>query len=168
MKESAGDTSEEDYPVNLFKFISSITSKTTITGLSITEPTPVHVAYSTLASMNHQWTINLHDGYAPVHVSYSTLASMNHQWTINLHDGYPPFYVLIPGESIPSSIPTLCNLTLTMFHFGVDFLHYTKETPHDLQSLPPCKGETVSSFSCPSLFGDKPKLLTKRLCVIGS
>ena len=59
LKESAVDTGEEDYPVNWLTFISSMSSKTVITGSSITEPTPDHVTYSTLASMNHQWTINL-------------------------------------------------------------------------------------------------------------
>ena len=63
LKKSTEDIREENYPVNWFKFISSFSSKTVITGPSITEPTPVHVPYSPLASMNHQWTIDLHDGY---------------------------------------------------------------------------------------------------------
>ena len=44
-------------------------------------------------------------GPTPVYVTYSPLASMNHQWTINL-----PFYAVIPGESISTSHPTLCNV----------------------------------------------------------
>ena len=79
LMESAGETREEDYAVNWLKFVSSMSSKTVMTGSSITEPTPAHVVYSPLASMNHQWTINL-------------------------CDGYPHFYVLIPGESIPPSL----------------------------------------------------------------
>ena len=54
LKESAVDIREEDYPVNWFKFISSMSSKTGMTGPSIPGPTPVHVTYSPLASMNHQ------------------------------------------------------------------------------------------------------------------
>ena len=34
----------------------------------------------------------------PVHVAYSPIASMNYQWTINLHDGYPPLQVLFVRE----------------------------------------------------------------------
>ena len=63
-----------------------------------------------------------------------------------------PFYVLIPGESIPPSIPTLCNLMFSMFHFGIAFLHSTKEPQHGLPNLAPPKGETASSFSRTSLF----------------
>ena len=66
LKKSAGGIREEDYPVHWFKFISSMSSNTGKTGLSIPEPTHVHVVYSALASMNHQWTINLHDGYLPL------------------------------------------------------------------------------------------------------
>ena len=40
----------------------------------------------------------------------------------------------------------------SMFHFGVDFLHPTKEPQHDLPSLAPPKGEMASSFSWTSLF----------------
>ena len=104
-----------------------MSSKTGITGPSIPWPTPVHVAYLPLASMKHQWTINLHDEYCPS-------------------------YVLIPVESIPPSVPTLCHLMSSMFHFGVDLLHFTKEPKHDLLSLAPPKGEMASSFSWTSLF----------------
>ena len=52
LKESAGDTREEDYPVSWFKLISSMCPKTVIIAPLITEPTPVHVAYTTLASMS--------------------------------------------------------------------------------------------------------------------
>ena len=40
----------------------------------------------------------------------------------------------------------------TMFHFGVDYLHPTKEPQHDLPSLNPPKGEMASSFSWTRLF----------------
>ena len=45
-----------------------------------------------------------------VHVAYSPIVFMNHQWTINLHDGYPPLHVLLPEEYIPPSLPTLSTL----------------------------------------------------------
>ena len=60
LKESAGDIKEVDYPVNWIKFISIMHSKTQITEPSIPGPTPVHVAYSPLASMKHQWTTTFH------------------------------------------------------------------------------------------------------------
>ena len=40
----------------------------------------------------------------------------------------------------------------SMSHFGVGYLHPTKEPQHDLPSLPPPKGEMASSFSWTSLF----------------
>ena len=90
--------------------------------------------------------------HMPVHVAYSPIAFMNHQWTINLHDGYPPLHVLVPEEYIPPSLPTLCNLKSTMFQFGVDLLNSTREPPHDLPSLASSKGEMASSFSWTSIF----------------
>ena len=86
------------------------------------------------------------------HVAYSPIAFMNHQWTINVHDGYPPLHVLLPEEYIPPSLPTLCNFLSTMFHFGDDYLCRTKDTLHDPPSLASPKGETASSFSWTSLF----------------
>ena len=77
---------------------------------------------------------------------------MNHQWIINLHDGFPPFHVLLPEEYIPPSLPTLCNLKSTIFHFGVDLLCSTTEPQHDLPSLGSQKGERASSFSWTSFF----------------
>ena len=43
----------------------------------------------------------------------------------------PPLHVLLPEEYIPPSLPTLCNLKSTMFHFGVDLLHSTTEPQHE-------------------------------------
>ena len=100
LKKSAKDLAEQDLPVKWFMFI-YLSSKPGMTETSIC---------------------------TPVHVAYSPLASMNHQWTINLHDGYHPSYVLIPGEYIPPSIPTICNLLYGMFHFGVDYPHTTPST----------------------------------------
>ena len=77
----------------------------------------------------------------PVHVAYSPLSSMNHEWTINLHDGYTSFNALMPVEYIPPSIPTLCSLMSTMFHFHVDSLHSTQDTQHNLSSLASPKGK---------------------------
>ena len=98
LKKSAADLGEQDFPVKWFKFIYP-SSKLRMTETSIC---------------------------TPIHVAYSPLASMNHQWTINLHDGYPSFHALMPVEYIQQSIPTICNLLSTMFHFGVDCLHPTK------------------------------------------
>ena len=77
---------------------------------------------------------------------------MNHQWTINLHYGYPSLHALMPVEYIPPSIPTLCNLMSTMFLFGVDFLHSTQDTQHDLSSLASPKWEMRSSFIWTNFF----------------
>ena len=88
----------------------------------------------------------------PVHVVCSPLASMNHWWTINLHDAYPSFNVLMPVEYISPSIPSLCNLLSPMFHFGVDYLHPAKAHQHDLPGITPPKGEMTSSFSWTRLF----------------
>ena len=40
----------------------------------------------------------------------------------------------------------------TMFHFGVDLLHSTQGTQHDLSSLASPKGEMTSTFSWTSFF----------------
>ena len=87
-----------------------------------------------------------------VHVAYSPIVFMNHQWTINLHDGYPTLHVLLPEEYIPPSIPTLCNLKPAMFHFGVDLLYPTTRPQHDLPSLASPKGEMESSLIGTSFF----------------
>ena len=87
-----------------------------------------------------------------VHVSYSPIALMNHQWTINLHDGYPPLHVLVPEEYIPPSLPNLCNLKPTMFHFGVHLLYSPTRPQHDLPSLTSPKEGMESSFSWTSFF----------------
>ena len=50
------------------------------------------------------------------------------------------------------SLPTLCNLKSTIFHFGVDLLYSTTETQHDFPSLALPKGEMASSFSWTSFF----------------
>ena len=65
----------------------------------------------------------------PVQVTYSPIASMNYQWTINLHDEYPPLQVLLPEEYIPPSLHNFCNLKPTMFHLGDDYLCHTKILP---------------------------------------
>ena len=64
LKKSAADLGEQHSPVTWFKFIYP-SSKPRMTETSI--GTPVHVAYSPLASMNRQWTITLHDGYPCFH-----------------------------------------------------------------------------------------------------
>ena len=60
LKRSATATGEQDFPVKWFKFIHP-SPKPRMTETPVQKP--VHVAYSPIASMNYQWTINLHDGY---------------------------------------------------------------------------------------------------------
>ena len=124
LKKSATEIGEQDFPLKQFKFIYP-SSKPRMTETSTL--TPVHVAYSPIAFMNHQCTISLHDGYLPLHV-------------------------LLPEEYIAPSPPTLCNLKSSMFHFCVDLLYSTTEPQHDLPSLTSPKGEMASSFSWTSLF----------------
>ena len=124
LKKSAADLGEQDFPVKWFKL--------------------------TYPSSNPRTTET--STYTPVHVAYSPIASMNHQWTINLHYGYASSNALMPVEYIPPSIPTLCNLMSTMFHFGVDFLHSTQDTHHDLSSLASSKGEMTSTFRWTTFF----------------
>ena len=94
LKRCATATGKQDFPVKWFKFI---------------HPSPKPRMTETPVQK-------------PVHVAYSPIASMNYQWTINLHDGYPPLNVLILVEYIPPSIPTLCNphvslrCYFTLFH----------------------------------------------------
>ena len=82
LKESGTEIGEQDFPVKWFNFIYP-SSKPRMNETSI---------------------------LTPVHVAYSPIAIMNHQFTINLHDGYPSLHVLLPEEYIPPSLPTLCNL----------------------------------------------------------
>ena len=112
LKKSATEIGEQDFPVKWFKFICP-SSKSRMTKTST---------------------------FAPVHVVYSPIAFMNHQWTINLHDGYPPLHVLLQEEYIPPSLPIFCNLLSTMFHFGDDYLCPTKAPYMTLQVLLHQKG----------------------------
>ena len=98
LKRSVKEIGEKDFPGKWFKFIHP-SPKSWMT------KTPVH---------------------KPVHVAYSPIASMNYQWTINLHDGYSPLQVLLPEEYIPPSLHSLCNFKLSMFQLGDDYLCPTK------------------------------------------
>ena len=98
LKRSATETGEQNFPVKWFKFICP-SSKPRM------NETPVQ---------------------KPVHVAYSPIASLNYQWTINLHDGYPPLQVLLPEEYIPPSLYNLCNFKPTLFHLGDDYFCPTK------------------------------------------
>ena len=60
LKRSATGTDEQDFPVKWFKFIHA-SLKPGMTETPVQKP--VNVAYSPIASMTYQWTINLHDGY---------------------------------------------------------------------------------------------------------
>ena len=90
-------TGEQDFPVKWFKFIHPPKSWMT--------ETPVQ---------------------QPVRVAYSPIASMNYQWTINPHDGYPLLQGMKPEEHIPPSLHTLWNHKPTMFHLGDVYLCTTK------------------------------------------
>ena len=135
MKKSATEIGEQDFPVKWFKFIYP-SSKPRMTETST---------------------------HTPVHVAYSPITFMNHQWTINIHDGYPTLLVLLPEEYISPSVLTLCSLKSTILHVGVDLLHSTTEPQHDLSSLASPKGEMASSFSWTSLF----KSLTSSILCFG-
>ena len=94
LKRSATEVGEQDFQVKWFKFI---------------HPSPK-------PKMTETQVCKL------VHVAYSPIASMNYQWTMNLHDGHPLLQVMLPEEYIPPTLHTLCNLKSTMFHLGDDFL----------------------------------------------
>ena len=81
LKRSATATGEQDFTVKWFKFINPSPKP------RMTE-TPVQKS---------------------VHVAYSPIASMNYQWTINLHDGYPLLQGMYPREYIPPTLHTLSN-----------------------------------------------------------
>ena len=98
LKRSVKEIGEKDFPGKWFKFIHP-SPKPWMT------ETPVH---------------------KPVHVAYSPIASMNYQWTINLHDGYSPLQVLLPEEYIPPPLHSLCNFKPSMFQLGDDYLCPTK------------------------------------------
>ena len=76
----------------------------------------------------------------PVHVAYSPIASMYYQWTINLHDGYPLLQGMQPEEYIPPTLHTLSNHKTTMFHLGDDYLFTTK-----ILLPPGVNGETLET-----------------------
>ena len=61
-----------------------------------------------------------------VNVAYSPIASMNYQWTINLHDGYPLLQFMQPEGYIPPSLHTFSNHRRTMFHLGDAYICPTK------------------------------------------
>ena len=94
LKRSAIEVGEQDFSVKWFKFI---------------HPSPKPRMTETPVQK-------------PVHMVYSPIASMNYQWTINLHDGYPPLQVLLPEEHTPPSLHNLCNFKPTMFHLSDDYL----------------------------------------------
>ena len=98
LKRSATATGKQDFPVKWFKFI---------------HPSPKPRMTETPVQK-------------PVHVAYSPIASMNYQWTINLHDEYPLLPGMQPEEYIPPTLHTLSNHKPTMFHLGDDYLCTTK------------------------------------------
>ena len=91
---SATATSKQNFPVKWFKFI---------------HPSPKPRMTETPVEK-------------PVYVAYSPIASMNYQWTINHHDRYFLLEGMQPEECIPPSLHTLRNHNPTMFHLGDDYL----------------------------------------------
>ena len=81
LKRSATATGKQDFPVKWFKFI---------------HPSPKPRKLKTPVQK-------------PVHVAYSPIASMNYQWTINLNDTYPLVKGMQPEEYIPPTLHTLSN-----------------------------------------------------------
>ena len=87
LKKSPAEIGEHDFPVKWFKFICP-RFKPRMTEIS--SPTPAHMAYSPIVFMNHQWTINLHDGYPLSMFCYQRSTS---------HPLFPP--------SVTSNLPCL-------------------------------------------------------------
>ena len=110
LKTSTIATGKQDFPVKWFKFI---------------HPSPKPRMTETPVQK-------------PVHVAYSPIASMNYQWTINLHDGYPLLQVMQTEEYIPPTFHTLSNHKPTMFHLGDDNL-----CPHTFLLPPEENGEKL-------------------------
>ena len=116
LKRSATATGKQDFPVKWFKFI---------------HPSPKPRMTETPVQK-------------PVHVAYSPIASMNYQWTINLHDGYPLLQGMKPEEYIPPVLHTFSNHNTTLFHLGDDYLCTTKillpwETMGRIRELQPMR-----------------------------
>ena len=98
LKWSATSTGEHDISVQWFKFIHP----------------------STIPRMAETPVMN------SINVVYSPIASMNYQWTINLHDGYPLLPHMQPEGYIPPSIHTLSKHKLNVFHLGDAYICSTK------------------------------------------
>ena len=94
LKKSATEIREQDFSVKWFKFIYP-SSKPRMNETST--PTPAQVAYSCIVFMNHQWTINLHDGYPLSMFCYQRSTS---------HPLFPP-----------SVTPSLPCFTLVLIYF---------------------------------------------------
>ena len=97
-KRSVTAAGEQDFPVKWFKFIHP-NPKSRMT------ETPVQ---------NH------------VHVAYSPIASMNYQWTINLHDGYHLLQGMQSEEYMPPTVHTPNNHKPTMFLLDDEYLCPTR------------------------------------------
>ena len=95
LKRCATATGEQDFPVKWFKLIHpSPRPRMTETPVQM----HVHVASSPIASMNYQWTINLHDGYP-----FSKVCNLKSTF-------HPPFTL-----SVSTSLPCF---TLVMITFA--------------------------------------------------
>ena len=98
LKRSATATGKQDFPVKRFKSI---------------HPSPKPWMTETPVQK-------------PVHVAYSPIASINYQRSINLHDGYPLLQGTQPEEYIPPMLHTLSNHKNTIFHLGDEYFCTSK------------------------------------------
>ena len=116
LKRSATTTGEQDFPVKWFKFI-HLSPEPRMTEILVQKP---------------------------VHLAYSPIASMNYQWTINLHDGYPLLQGMQPEEYIPptlhiSVITSLPCFTLVMITFAPPKSYCPLETMGRIWKLQPMR-----------------------------
>ena len=91
LKRSATSTGEQDFPVKWFKFIHPSPKPRMI---QTPVQKPVHVAYSPIASMDYQWTINLHDGY-PFWMVYGLKSTFHPLFTLSVITSLPCFTLVM-------------------------------------------------------------------------
>ena len=116
LKRSATATGQPDFPVKWFKFIHP-SPKPRMSETPVQKP--VHVAYSPIASMNYQWTINLHVGYP--------LSKVCNQKSI-----FHPLFTLAVITSLPC-------FTLVMITFGPAKSYCPLETMGRIWKLQPIR-----------------------------
>ena len=96
---SATATGEQYFPVKWFKFIHP-SPKPRMTETPVQKP--VHVAYSPIASMKYQWTMNLHDGY-PFSKVCNLKSTFHPLFTLSVITSLPCFTLLMITFAPPKS-----------------------------------------------------------------